>query len=59
MKNTFRRIFEKSFVVWYERADGPTRRAALRRLMSSRADVSDVLRAVAPSYHERTRGKRT
>jgi hypothetical protein len=58
VKNTFRRFFEKSFVAWYSRSDGPTRRFALRRLMARR-DVADLLRAVAPSYHERNRTKRT
>ena len=58
MKKVVRRILEKSFVAWYERADGPVRRAALRRLMATRADVEDVLRAVAPSYHERASKKR-
>lgn len=54
MKKVFRRILVKSFVAWYERADGPARRLALRRLMTTRAEVGDILRAVAPTYHART-----
>jgi hypothetical protein len=54
VKSPIRRIFEKSFVAWYSRSDGPVRRFALRRLMA-RADVADVLREVAPSYHARNR----
>jgi len=53
MKNVFRRILVKSFVAWYEREDGPARRLALRRLMTTRAEVADILRAVAPSYYAR------
>ena len=59
MKNVLRRLVVRSFVAWYERADGPVRRLALRRLMATRADVRDILRAVAPSSYARSpsRGK--
>jgi len=57
VKNTFRRIFEKGFVAWYSRSNDLVARFALRRVMSARGDVSDVLRAVAPSYHDRDRRK--
>ena len=57
MTRLVRRILEKSFVAWYERADGPARRLALRRLMTTRADVGDLLRAVAPTYHARRHPK--
>lgn len=57
MKKVFRRILARSFVAWYERADGPARRLALRRLMTSRADVGDILRAVAPTYYARSQSR--
>ena len=44
---------EQLFVTWYELADDDARRAALRYVLASEADVRRVLLAIAPIYHDR------